>query len=204
MRLSILIVLLSLFAVSAFAQLADTTATAVKQQSDTAAVVAPPQTTTLQTTTPPQSNDSGKSRLLKLGAGVHYMKTVGDIKDAEGFDSNALNLLVAAKVNLGLIKIEGDSEWSFDYGGSSKTLWIPQAFALVGNLIYGGVGIGTGYIDGEWFDNPVYTLRVGANIPLAVISVDVNANYQFMNSSAFENIDSEDLDSVTFGAVVWF
>jgi hypothetical protein len=217
-RLFILITLLSLFAVSAFAQPADTTATAVQQPADTSAVAAPSQTAPPQAapaqaattqTTPPQATESSSNgpswkKIVKLGAGVHYMKTVGDIKDAEGFDSNALNLLIAARVNLGLIKIEGDSEWAFDYGGSSKTLWIPQAFALVGNLIYGGVGIGTGYIDGEWFDNPVYTLRVGANIPLAVVSVDVNANYQFMDSSAFEGIDTEDLDSVTFGAVVWF
>jgi hypothetical protein len=133
------------------------------------------------------------------------METVGDIKDAEGFDSSAFNFLLAAKMGLGLITIEGDSEWVLDYGGSDKTLWLPQVFALVGHrLIYLGAGIGTGYVDGEWFDHPVYTLRAGVNVPLGPVSVDVNANYQFMSTTVVEDIDSDDLDSVTFGAVVWF
>ena len=235
LKLSVLIALLSLFAASVSAQQADTTAAAVKQQADTTAaavkqqadttatavkqqaapaavvapVVAPAQTAPPQTTPPPtttaQSSDSGKSRRLKLGAGVHYMETVGDIKDAEGFDSGALNFLLAAKMGLGLITIEGDSEWALDYGGSDHTLWLPQVFALVGlRLFYGGAGIGAGYLDQEWFDHPIYTLRAGVNLPLGPVKVDVNANYQFMSTSVAEGVDSDDLDSVTFGAIVWF
>ena len=218
MRLSFLIVLLSLVAVSAFAQQPDSTVAPVKQAADTAVVVAPPQTTppvgAAAVVAPPQtapapattspSSDPDGSRRVKIGAGAHYMKTVGDIKDAEGFDSNALNLVLALKMGLGLIALEGDSEWVLDYGGSSKTLWLPQVFALVGGLIYGGAGIGIGYLDGEWFDRPVYSLRAGVNLPLGPVAVDVNASYQFMNSSAFEDVDSEDLDSVTFGALIWF
>ena len=232
-RLSIIIALLSLIAVSAFAQQADTTAVkqqadttaaAVKQQADsTAATVKPPaapaavvaptvapaQTAPPQTTPPPtttaQSSDSGRNRRLKLGAGVHYMETIGDIKDAEGFDSGALNLLLGAKLGLGLITIEGDSEWALDYGGSDHTLWLPQVFALVGlRFIYLGAGVGIGYLNQEWFDHPTYSLRAGLILPLGPVAVDLNANYQFMNSSAFDAVDSEDLDSITFGAIVWF
>jgi hypothetical protein len=108
-------------------------------------------------------------------------------------------------MGLGLITIEGDSEWALDYGGSDHTLWLPQVFALVGlRLFYGGAGIGAGYLDQEWFDHPIYTLRAGVNLPLGPVKVDVNANYQFMSTSVAEDVDSEDLDSVTFGAVVWF
>ena len=141
---------------------------------------------------------------LQLGGGVHYVKTVGDIKDSPEFDSNDFNLVAAAKVGLGILKCEGDVEWIPDYGGSSESLWLPQVFVLGGGLIYGGAGIGTGYIDGEWFDSPFYALRVGVHLPLVVVSVDINADYRFMDSSVLEDVDSEDLDSVTFGAVIWF
>ena len=142
---------------------------------------------------------------MKIGAGVHYMETVGDIKDAEGFDSGALNLLLGARLGLGLITIEGDSEWALDYAGSDHTLWLPQVFALVDlRLLYGGVGIGAGYINQEWFDHPIYTLRAGINLPLGPVSVDVNANYQFMSTTLADDLDTDDLNSVTFGAIVWF
>ena len=201
MRLPILIVvLLSLLSASAFAQAPDTTAIATP---DTAAVVTP--TSTPPPAAEPSTSESGKKRRAKFGVGVHYMETVGSIKDAEGFDTGALNALVAAKMGLGLIAIELDSEWSFDFGGSDHTLWMPQAFALLDlSLIYGGLGIGAGYLDQEWFDNPVYTLRAGVILPLGRFAVDVNANYQFMSFNALENTDSDDLDSVTFGATLWF
>lgn len=141
---------------------------------------------------------------LQLGGGVHYVKTVGDIKDSPEFDTNDFNLVAAAKLGLGLVTCEGDVEWIPDYGGSSESLWFPQVFVLVGGMIYGGAGIGIGYLDGEWFDRPSYALRVGVHIPILPISVDVNADYRFMDSGAFEGIDNDDLDSVTFGAVVWF
>jgi hypothetical protein len=141
---------------------------------------------------------------MQLGAGAHYMKTVGDVKNSPEFNSDALNLLVAGRMGLGPIGLELDSEWALDYGGSSKTLWMPQAFASVGGLVYGAAGIGSGYVDGEWFDRPVYTLRAGVNLPLGRFAADVNANYQFMNTKVLENLNSKDLDSVTIGATLWF
>lgn len=194
-KLAMSVLFLTCCAGAVLAQSADPAA----QPADTTVVVAPPETND----SPPPS-DSGGGRRFKFGAGVHYMKTVGSISDEEEFDEDALNLLLAAKMPLGLITVEFDSEWALDYGGSDNTLWMPQVFGLVGQFIYGGVGIGTGYVDGEWFDNPVYTLRAGVNFPLGRFAVDVNANYQFMSSRALENADSDDLDSVTFGAVLWF
>jgi hypothetical protein len=141
---------------------------------------------------------------LRLGGGVHYVKTVGDIKDTPEFDENAFNLVGSAQVGSGLIKFEADVEWIPDYGGSDKSLWLPQAFALIGGLVYGGAGIGTGVIDGEWFDKPFYALRAGVDIPLGPVGVDINANYRFMDTGVFEDIDSEDFDSITFGAIVRF
>jgi len=141
---------------------------------------------------------------LRLGGGIHYVKTVGDIKDTPEFDDNAFNLVASAQLGTGLFKFEGDVEWINDYGGSGESLWLPQAFVLVGGLVYGGAGIGTGYIDGGWFDSPFYALRAGVDIPLGPVGLDINANYRFMNSSVFDEVDSEDLDSITFGAIVRF
>ena len=38
-------------------------------------------------------------------------------------------------------------------------MWIPQGWALVGSVLYGGAGIGIGNFDGEWQDDPFYALR---------------------------------------------
>jgi len=141
---------------------------------------------------------------LRVGGGIHYLRTIGDIKDDATFDENAINFLASVQLGAGLVKFEGDLEWVPDYGGSDESLWQPQAFVLVGNLIYGGGGIGWGYIDGEWFDEPFYALRVGVDFPLGGIHLDVNANYRFQSTKVFESVDTEDLDSITFGAIVRF
>jgi hypothetical protein len=74
LRLSILIMVLCLFAVGAFAQQPDSTATTAQQKADTTAVVAPAQTPPAQTTpppaAPPQATQPGPKR-------VYYGGTVG-------------------------------------------------------------------------------------------------------------------------------
>jgi hypothetical protein len=141
---------------------------------------------------------------LRLGGGIHYLKTVGEIKDTPEFDDDAFNFVGSAQFGTGLFKFEAELEWVPDYGGSDKSLLMPQAFALVGGLIYGGAGIGTGVIDGEWFDKPFYVLRAGVDFPLGPVGIDINANYRFIDSSVFESVDNEDFDSITFGAIVRF
>ncbi len=141
---------------------------------------------------------------LSLGAGIHYLKTVGDIKDSPAFDENAYNLVASAQMSLLMFKVEGDVEWVPDYGGFDESLLMPQVLVLFGGLIYGGAGIGSGYIDGEWFDKPFYALRAGVNLPLGPVGIDINASYRFMSTKVFESVDEDDLDSITFGAIVRF
>jgi hypothetical protein len=140
----------------------------------------------------------------QIGGGIHYLSTVGDIKDSQGIDDSNYNLVASYKQPLALLSIEADVEFVPDYLGSDKMLYQPQAFALIGGLIYGGAGIGWGYIDGEWFDDPFYALRAGVDFPLGKIHLDVNANYRFLNTKALNSLDDSDLDSVTFGAIVRF
>jgi hypothetical protein len=141
----------------------------------------------------------------QIGGGIHYLATVGDIKDSPQIDDSNFNFVASYKwTGAGLIAFEGDVEFVPDYLGSNEMLYQPQAYALIGGLIYGGAGIGIGYLDGEWFDNPFYALRAGVDLPVGNLHVDVNANYRFLSSKALQSLNETDLDSVTFGAIVRF
>lgn len=139
-----------------------------------------------------------------LGVGVEYMKTLGDIKDEQEFDPDALAFLGSYQFDLLLLKVEADVEWVLDFGGSGKALILPQAYALFGDFIYGGVGIGTATFDGEWASDPFYALRAGVNLELAGTGVDAYALYRFHNTDVFEELGDQNLDSITFGAQVRF
>ena len=139
-----------------------------------------------------------------LGAGVHYLKTVGDIKDSAGWDKNALGFIGSYQHGAGLLKLEGDVEWVNDYGGSDHSMIEPQAYALVGNHLYGGAGIGIGYIDDGWQDAPFYALRAGYALGLTSLTLDGFASYRFQNANALQGLTSEDLDTVTFGLIARF
>jgi hypothetical protein len=140
----------------------------------------------------------------QIGGGIHYLATVGDIKDNPEVDDSNFNFVASYKYTASMISVVADVEFVPDYLGSDEMLYQPQAFLLFGGMIYGGAGVGFGYIDGEWFDDPFYALRAGVDLPLGGIHLDVNANYRFLSTSAFDTIDEQDLDSVTFGAVVRF
>ena len=134
-----------------------------------------------------------------FGLGVHYLNTVGDMKDAEGFDSSAFGFLGGISFGASLINFEADVEWVPDFA-LGNDLWQPQAYALIGNTIYGGVGIGIGYIGSDWMNDPFYALRAGFKIAM----LDIFASYRFQKWDDLEGVDSDDLNSVTFGAMFKF
>jgi hypothetical protein len=138
----------------------------------------------------------------RLGGGLRYLTTLGDIKDVPEWDPNAFGFIASYQYDFSLIKIEGDVEWILDYGGSDKSLIQPQAWLVVGNLIYGAGGIGMSYFDGDWFDDPFYGLRAGTNLTLLGLNFDAFASYQFQDTKVFDEIDQEDLDALTFGLIL--
>jgi hypothetical protein len=140
----------------------------------------------------------------RIGGGIHYLNTLGDIKDNPEFDEHALGIMFSYQYAMPLLKIEGDVEWIPDYGGSDKSMWQPQAWVLIGSLIYGGGGIGIGYIDGEWQSDPFYGLRLGVDLGLGRIDLDAYATYRFQSTEVFKDLGSQDLDSITFGAMIRF
>jgi hypothetical protein len=143
----------------------------------------------------------------RVGGGLEYLRTLGDIKDdstVPEFDENTFGFIASYQYSTALFRIEGDVEWMVDYGGSDKDLIQPQAYALVGGLFYGGVGIGIGYFDGEWWSEPFYALRLGVDFALAGVDLDVFAVYRFQDAEVLEGLGKSDLDSITFGALVRF
>ncbi len=138
----------------------------------------------------------------RIGGGIHYLRTLGSISDNPEWDSDALGYMVSYQRVFGSIRLEGDLEWVPDYGGSDKTMFQPQAWLLLGRMIYLSAGIGGSYIDGDWFDNPFYGLRAGVNLTLVGLNFDGFTSYRFQSAKVFEDIDESDLDALTFGVLV--
>jgi len=149
---------------------------------------------------------SGVAAGHSIGGGAYYQKTLGDIKDSDEFDEDAISWMACYQLELNkLVKIEADLEIAPDYGGSDEILYQPQGYVLLGTWIYAGAGIGIGYLDGEWNDDPFYAFRAGLDLPLGErIHLDINANYRFMDASVLDDIDEEDADAITFGALLRF
>ncbi len=140
----------------------------------------------------------------KWGLGIHYRKTLGDISDNADWDENALGFIGSYQFGLAFLTVEADLEWVPDYGGTGKDLFEPQAWGLIGGFLYGGAGIGIGHYDGDWLDNPFYALRLGVNVSLFGIGLDVFGSYRFQKIDDLQGLDGDDLNSMTFGAIARF
>ena len=142
-----------------------------------------------------------------IGGGLHYLHNLADIKNSSGIDWNNDSFGIIGSFQhstAGLLKLEADVEYIFDFAGSNKSMWIPSGWALAGHMIYGGAGIGIGHINGDWQSDPFYALRAGVNIPLTKMNLDAFGTYQFQKDDDLKKLTGEDLDSVTFAAVLRF
>lgn len=141
-----------------------------------------------------------------IGGGAYYQHTLGDIKNEDGFDENAISWVISYQQELSeFFTLEADLELAPDYGDTGDIYYQPQAYLLFGSWLYGGAGIGIGYLDGEWNDDPFYALRVGLNLPLTeTLHIDLAANYRFEKISVLGDLDEDDADNITFGAYLRF
>ena len=139
-----------------------------------------------------------------FGGGIHYLHNLADIKDDTSFDNNAFSILGSYMWSGPLLKFEGQAEYIFDMYGSGKAGWAPQAYVLVGGMIYGGAGIGIYYTDGDWANDPFYNLRAGVNLGLGGMNLDVYGTYQFWSEGDLKDLTGEDFNAVTFAAVLRF
>jgi hypothetical protein len=151
------------------------------------------------------SAGSSSAAGVSIGGGIHYLRNVNDI-DGSGvdLDKNSVGLVGSILGDVKVLKLEGQLEYINNYAGSDESMWIPQAWAMIGSLLYAGAGIGIGHIDGDWQDDPFYGLRAGLNIPLGAVNLDTYGTYHFWNDDAFAEVTEEDLDSVTFAALLRF
>ncbi|MCP4293619.1 MAG: hypothetical protein GY780_17470 [bacterium] len=134
-----------------------------------------------------------------FGLGLHYLKTVDEMEETSGFDSNALGFLGVYSFGPSLINFELDFEVVPNYA-LDKNLYQGSAFAFVGSTLYGGLGIGMSHFDGEMSENPFFDLRAGFKIS----RFDLFASYRMQDLDEVEELESNDLNSVTFGAIFKF
>lgn len=146
----------------------------------------------------------------RFGVGLRYWQTQDGFPDIDGLediDEDGESYIVSYQyVPGGFFRFELDLEFfESGFAGSDETAWAPQAFILVGNSFYGGVGVGATYSSGldDDFD-PFYAVRLGWDIQLlGSLRVDLHATYRFDEWDQVEDFDL-DTDTYTFGAILRF
>jgi hypothetical protein len=140
----------------------------------------------------------------RIGGGLHYLKTVGELSDVEGFDENDFGFIGSVAFNFAMLRADAQVEVLPDFAGTGTTMWQPQGYLLLGNFIYGGVGIGVGHLgDYGWLD-PFWDLRAGVDFALGGLDLDVYATYRFQTFEELEGVTTDDMNAVTLAAVVRF
>lgn len=134
-----------------------------------------------------------------FGLGLHYLKTLEDMDETSGFDSNSLGFLGVYSFGPGILNFELGVEYVPNYI-LEEDLIQPSAYAFVGNRIYGGLGVGISRFKGDWADDPFFDLRAG--IKIAVF--DFFASYRMQKINEVSELETDDFNSVTFGAIFKF
>ena len=138
----------------------------------------------------------------RLGIGGHYWTAVDDI-DISEIDEDGFAMVVSYQYKPSLFGFQFDVEIADEQlTGQNETVYSPQAFLIVGGLVYGGLGIGTHYADGDFADEPFYALKAGLDFELLPhIHLDINANYRFEDFDVEAVEEDIDTDTVTLGLV---
>jgi len=145
---------------------------------------------------------------MQLGAGLHYLRTIDDFGGVSGVSQNDFSLFGSITFPVAIVKVEGILEWTPDYVGSDEHLLQPAAYGLLDlGLIYGGAGIGIGYLTGDnagWASNPFYALRAGVEFGLAGFAMDAFASYRFQSANFLDGAQNLDLNALTLAAQIKF
>lgn len=139
----------------------------------------------------------------RFGIGANYWTALEDIDPGEeDIDEEGLALLVSYQYWPSILGLELDLEFLPDRFGESAVA--PEAYILLGRSIYGGIGIGMTYSDGEFADAPFYALRAGLNLELLpILYLDISGNYRFEDKKELKDEEKDiDTDTVFLGATL--
>ncbi len=135
----------------------------------------------------------------RFGGGVSYWTAVDEVAVRDGFA-----FILSYQNQIAPFKFEADLEILDEgYAGSENMVFAPQAYCLIGWGVYGGVGIGIKYSDGEFADSPFFALRAGMELEvLPFVFLDLNANYRFESWDFSDSEDHIETDAMAFAAIV--
>jgi len=141
----------------------------------------------------------------RFGIGANYWKTIKNI-DLQNVDKNGFSWLATYQYAPGSpLSLETDIEYfNRGFAGTSKDVFAPQAFIILGTSLYGALGIGTYYSDGEFAHDPFYALRLGLDFPLTrSIYMDINVNYRFNEWTNIHDMANDiNSDTINIGAAL--
>lgn len=140
----------------------------------------------------------------RLGVGAHYWQTIDNLKGHD-IDKDGFSWLASYQYRPGILGLGLDVEWKDKgFAGSTKDVYEPQAYLILGHTLYAAAGIGGYYTDGEFAEDPFYFLRAGFDFDiLPSIYLDIHALYRFEEWGDLENSNTDiDTDTITLGAAI--
>ena len=150
---------------------------------------------------------AAEDRPHRIGGGVNYWASVEDLKNEgiQGLEDSGYSYYASYQYWPSLLGFEIQVEGAPDWVGQGAA-YAPAAYLLVGGWLYGGVGIGWGYTDGNWSSDPFYALKAGLNMQiLPGFYLDISANYHVNSKTELEGVtDSIKTDAVFLGAGLRF
>ncbi len=137
---------------------------------------------------------------FEIGVGANYWYSIDEAKD-HSFDRDGLGWMISSRIPLAkYIAIGLEVEQTPDnFIFLDEKLYLPAAYAILGDGIYLGIGAGTYYYDGDFYDEVWYALRAGIKIPVLTknLVLDINVNYRVEDwdgiKEARDNVDSNTL-----------
>ncbi len=142
---------------------------------------------------------------FQIGVGANYWVAVEDAID-DSFDEDGLGWMISSRYmftpyfGLGL-ELERSPD---NYIQLEEPIYCPAAYLIVGKGLYGGLGVGTYFYDGEFIEDVFYALRVGLAVEIVPhLILDLNVNYRVDKWSGIKEADDNiDTDNVLFGGAV--